>query len=476
MSLKKFFSFPFTFLFFVVLTCAFLINSGSLSAQDVPAFPAFSSELVSDGAYCWFADPRAIHFTSRDGKIDRTFIGWINRRGDVMACQYDYTSKKIREVVIHSAFERDDHDNPTFLVLPDEHIIIFYTRHTNEPKIWYRVSKNPGDITDLLPPKSLPTDHNTTYPTPFLLSGDPSHIYLTWRGIKWHPTIATLTMPSVQNGYTAEFALKPTQIVHSSAQNTGTAGSSCRPYAKYISDGKSRIYLAFTATHPDNINPTMLYGAYVDVSDLSLRDLNGKVLDADLTKAPIMTVTNTETIADSLAYVIADDRSIRHWIWDSALGKDGAYYVLFTKISPDKTVHTYYYGKWVNGKWHILKLADAGGWFHQNPNTEKCYSAGMAFDHENPQNVYVSVPVGGVFEIVRMTVSADASEIVETTSITRNSTRNHIRPYVISGGKSGSPELIWMHGDYYFWSVNNPNQQRDGFYTGIFTNFISSTK
>src|SRR5690606_41975284 len=92
-------------------------------------------------------------------------------------------------------FQPDDHNNPTFLVLPDDRVMIFYSRHTDEVCFYYRISQKPGDITTLGEEKRLETDHNTTYTSPFILADDPDHIYLCWRGLKWHPTSAKLSLP-----------------------------------------------------------------------------------------------------------------------------------------------------------------------------------------------------------------------------------------------------------------------------------------
>ncbi|MDO9152783.1 MAG: BNR-4 repeat-containing protein [Paludibacter sp.] len=83
--------------------------------------------------------------------------------------------------------------------LPDERIMIFYSRHTDEACFYYRVSKKAGDITSLGEEMKIITAHNTTYPSPFVMSDDPAHIYLCWRGINWHPTIAKLTLPDAQD-------------------------------------------------------------------------------------------------------------------------------------------------------------------------------------------------------------------------------------------------------------------------------------
>ena len=86
-------------------------------------------------------------------------------------------------LLIRSYFQPDDHNNPTLLVLPDDRIMIFYSRHTDESCFYYRISRTPGDITTLGDEKVIKTKDNTTYPSPFILSDDPEHIYLCWRGI-----------------------------------------------------------------------------------------------------------------------------------------------------------------------------------------------------------------------------------------------------------------------------------------------------
>ena len=44
------------------------------AAQD-----AYSGTLVADeGAWCWFADPRALHYENAEGTINATYIGYID--------------------------------------------------------------------------------------------------------------------------------------------------------------------------------------------------------------------------------------------------------------------------------------------------------------------------------------------------------------------------------------------------------------
>ena len=198
---------------------------------------SFSGNVIADeGAWCWFADPRAIHYKSADGEIDAAYIGYIDVHGAIKASQIDFkanTDGMQQDVLVRSRFQPDDHNNPTFLVLPDERIMIFYARHTDEPRFYYRISTKKGDITSLGEEHEIKVANNTTYPSPFILSDDPDHIYLCWRGINWHPTIAKLSLPDDNDNVKVEWG--PYQMV----QSTGA-----RPYAKYHSNGKDKIYVA----------------------------------------------------------------------------------------------------------------------------------------------------------------------------------------------------------------------------------------
>ena len=187
----------------VLVTLTALALQSSRAQERFQGFP-----ITEEGAWCWFADPRAIHYTSDNGSINASYIGYIDVHGNVKAMQMDYNTGRRTEVLVRSYFQPDDHNNPTFLVLPDERVLIIYSRHTDEAAFYYRVSKHPGDISMLGEEKRIATNHNTTYPSPFLMSDDPEHFYLCWRGLGWHPTIARLTLPDENDN--VEIAWGPT--------------------------------------------------------------------------------------------------------------------------------------------------------------------------------------------------------------------------------------------------------------------------
>ena len=430
----------------------FLIGMGvSVEAQERDLY---SGHVVADeGAWCWFADPRALHYENEAGTINATYIGYIDNHGNIKAMQVDFKTNTTSEVLVRSWFQPDDHDNPSFLVLPDERVMIIYSRHTDEACFYYRISRKPGDITSLGEEKRLATANNTTYPNPFILSDDPNHIYMCWRGIGWHPTVAQMSLPDENDDI--EFTWGPYQMVKS----TGA-----RPYAKYISNGKDKIYLAYTTGHPDNEYPNWLYCNVFDVNDKCLYDIKGEKL-SEVEKGTF-TVSKSADYAAAYPYTIVDKTSDRRdWLWNMAFDKNGNPVVGMTKIDQSKKIHDYYYVKWNGSSWQAAFIANGGGQFHQTPNVEMCYSGGMAIDRDHPNDVYCSVPVDGVYEIVKYTMSEDGQRVVASEPVTRGSALNNMRPFVMEDTNNSPLRLLWMNGNYYYWIVNT--RYTEGYPTSI---------
>ena len=454
------------------LSCCLISFAMTATAQT----DSFSGSTIADeGAWCWFADPRAIHYKSADGSIDAAYIGYIDVHGAIKASQVDFKAKAEgfqQDVLVRSRFQPDDHNNPTFLVLPDERIMIFYARHTDEPRFYYRVSTKKGDITSLGDEHEIKVANNTTYPSPFILSDDPEHIYLCWRGINWHPTIAKLSLPDEDDKVNIEWG--PFQMV----QSTGA-----RPYAKYHSNGKDKIYVAYTTGHPDNEWPNWLYFNTINLNakkeadgsvttNPQLADLKGNVLSTISNGA--FKVSKTSDYKSKYPGTILDAPSnYRDWVWQIALDKEENPVVAMVRISNDKNSHQYYYARWNGSNWKLTDLANGGGRFHPS-NTEYCYSGGMALDEANINDIYLSIPTQSetagkkIYEIWKYTV--DENGIVSAKEqVTKNSEKNNVRPFVLPGSGESKLRLTWMHGDYYYWLVRIGYPL--GYPTGIHTDY-----
>lgn len=440
---------------------AFLLAACEM-ARYVDGASTYDGHVVAGkGAWCWFADPRALHHESKDGSINKTYLGYIDTDGTIKAMQYDFKTRTQQEVLIRSYFQPDDHDNPTFLVLPDERVMVFYSRHTDEPCFYYRISRVPGDITTLGEEKKILTKNNTTYPSPFILSADPDHIYLCWRGIKWHPTIAKLSLPDKNDDVKVEWG--PYQMV----QSTGD-----RPYAKYYSDGKDKIYLTYTTGHPDPEYPNDLYFNYIDIKTLQLTDINGRVL-SKIANGPLQVNKTVDYVSQNPTLVV-DHSGERDWVWQVVPDSAGRPVIAMVRISRDKKSHNYYRARWTGTEWKQDFVAHAGGAFHQTPRLEMCYSGGLAIDPIHTNVLYCSVPVAGrygtVYELQRITINDRSGEIEKVEAITSNSKKNNIRPYIIPNSGNTPLRLAWMHGDYYDWIVSK--QRSQGYATEIHSEFV----
>ena len=433
-------------------------SSGTLKSNQVTGVYE-GNEVTKEGAWCWFADPRALHYENSGGTINSTYIGYIDVHGNIKASQLNFITGKTNEVLIRSYFQPDDHDTPSFLVLPDERIMIFYSRHTDEACFYYRISKKAGDITSLGSEMKILTVDNTTYPSPFIMSDDPTHIYLCWRGINWHPTIAKLSIPDSQDNVSIVWG--PYQMV----QSTGA-----RPYAKYYSNGKDKLYLTYTTGHPDNEYPNYVYFNYVDINTLQLKDITGTVLST-IANGP-HNVNKTTYPSQYPNAVVDSPTDQRDWVWQASMDKDGLPVIAMVQISNDKNTHNYYYAKWTGTVWRKTFLANGGGHFFQTPGLELCYSGGMAIDDSNPNIVYCSVPVAGtsgtVYEIVKYTIGTDGT-VISSQQITTNSTLNNARPFIVNNSPNSPLRLTWMHGNYYDWIVSSTNPM--GFPTGIHSDY-----
>ena len=409
-------------------------------------------EVDDEGAWCWFADPRSIAYKNEDGTLDFSIMGYIDIHGNIKATQINHLTDEVNEVLIRTNIQPDDHNNPTFLVLPDERIIVFYSRHTDEACFWYRVTEEKGDLTTLGEEKCLNTSANTTYPSPFLMENDPDHIYLMWRGINWHPTIAKLSIPD-ENGDTL-FTYGPYQMV----QSTGA-----RPYAKYASNGVDKLYVTYTTGHPDNEDPNWTYFNQIDIKTMTLEDINGNTMST-IANGP-WNVNKSNANQTNIV-----DTGNRDWVWQTAVGEDGLPVIAMVNLRNNRADHDYYYVKWNGTKWVKTYLGYGGGHFHQTPGLETCYSGGMAIDPDNTNVMYCSVPVEGVFgrvyEIVKYTMNDEGTQVVSTEQITKNSKKNNVRPFIIPNSEDKDIRLIWMYGDYYDWIVSS-NYNGMGYCTAV---------
>lgn len=422
--------------------CAFVcwlfilgVTGWSVTQQAVGAEPAEAfSSFTEDGGWCWFADPRAV---ARDG---RTYTGWVTEDGSVQAGMMEHASGKVSVTTLHGKFQRDDHDNPAFLFLPDGRLMAFYSKHGG-PDMNARVTTRPGEFTDWETERVLDLFGATerprktiTYPNAVTLAAEANAIYLFWRGDSWKPTFSKST--------DAGRSWSPARVI---VARSG-AGSDNRPYVKIASDGIGSIHMIFTDGHPRNEASNSVY--YACYRDGAFYKADGTII-ADVAQLPF-----TPEQADCVYN--AATTGVRAWVFDVAADKAGRPVIAYTRL-PKETDHRYHYARWDGAKWTDRELCPGGKWFPQTKTgkteTEPHYSGGLALDHDNPAVVYLSRPVNGVREIERWTTT-DGGKTWASKAVTTGSKYDNIRPVVVRGHATLGPTVLWesLSGSYFHYT------------------------
>jgi hypothetical protein len=209
------------------------ISSIEIEISDELELPK-SANISQSGAWCWFADPRAVHYKNK------TYVGFIDTFGNITVASYDHNDHMLNTTTLHHHMIKDDHSNPSIHIRPDGHIFVFWSGHGG-PIMYYRRSVHPLDISEWEPEAKIPTNSKGkfgfTYPNPVTLSKESDDLYLFWRGGNYNPNWSKLDN------------LKKTW----SEDKTLVSVPGQRPYIKIRGNDKDTIHFAFTEAHPRNM-------------------------------------------------------------------------------------------------------------------------------------------------------------------------------------------------------------------------------
>ncbi len=465
-------------------------------------------------------DGKTITYASNNGyqfKEDKTYMGWVEDGGNIVIAEYNHNTDEYKRVVIHEKLESDDHNNPAVVVLPDGRIMAVYSMHTNEAYMYYRVTKNPEDISEWNKEQYYhcqsvtPDDtdvYHATYPSVFMVHDDMGQegndvIYMGWRGVHWKPTLAKFSMPD-ENGV-CETLMHQTQFANTTygystydgadAPNAkadgGRTDSGRRPYTKYDYDyKKNRIYITFTANHPDNDKRNHIFYLYFDINDQNLYTAkdrllqplpfenqqsyrtqgavvngvhtNGQwgVLTADLVgEYPELLVFDASEQTGESFNPRNGNVERRGWTWDISHNEKGEPCIVYVDITATppgengelptwykaeengntRSHHYYWYARWDSETqtWVKTFLTYGGKWWHENATQERCYSGGLTFDHnaKDANVIFLSIPTmgkyGNMFEIYRWESDDHGATWTTREPITQDSKACNARPNAI---------------------------------------------
>lgn len=388
--------------------------------------------LVDDGAWCWFADPRAVYHKGAEEKI---YYGYITSKGDVGVGSTD-KNKNSESFILHEELQVDDHNVPSFLFLPDGKILTFYTEHNG--RFFTRKSTNPEDIRAWEEEQTHSfglEGFYITYSHPVMLSEENNRIYVFFRARnKRDPK--NPKMVDWRQYYTYSDDLGETWVPAKSYLSSYGDHDKI-PYLKVVSDHKSRIHFLFTDSHP-KIGFASVYhmyyenGAFHRTDGEFVQEMDGQLVDLE----------KLSKLYD------AKEGKLKAWIWDVALNKKGNPVVAYAHY-PSVNDHIYRYAYWDGKKWNDKEVVNSGGYITSPEKNgavlEEHYSGGIVLDHHNPDNIFLSRAVEGVFEIEKWNLKGNRWI---SQKITSGSTENNVRPYVVDHYPGKKPMVIWMQGRY----------------------------
>ncbi|BCU79723.1 BNR-4 repeat-containing protein [Luteolibacter sp. LG18] len=417
--------------------------------------PGNAVEIAPDGAWTWFNDERSI---IHQGSL---YAGYMKANGLAGVTRYNLSTGTSQHMVLGTATSQqvDDHNNPSFTVLPDGRITALYSKHAGPAVFYQRTSTitQPSTDADWGAEQTRTVPASNTYANTYRLSGENNAIYNFHRCINFNPTLTI----STDNG----------QTWGTSRQLVGTGSGSTRPYPRYCSNGVDRIDAIYTDGHPRDVNNSVYHlyyqnGVLRKTDGTAIKNLADIPLDHDGGERG--SVIYQYSAAAWGTGQGPDDwiPTGRGWTWDVHYGKDNAPVCVF-QVQKDEAAGTgwnndriyYYYARWTGTAWQKRFIAQGGRPIY---SSEDDYGGGMCLDPEDPRIVYIStnaaspfslgeinaVPLrsGEKYEIYRG-FTADGGLTFTWTQITVNSTSDNLRPIVpVHHGRQEC--LVWFYGTY----------------------------
>lgn len=396
-------------------------------------------ELNDDGGWCWFQDERALVLGERvilgtvaSGHSDPGRRGWVEitdwgPNGVVRSALHRPDTETERKAWL------DDHNAPALLERRDGRILAVYCQHGRESRIYYRVSKEPGQTKEWGPERVFEpsTTSRVTYSNLHRVGG---RIYNFFRGL--------------DNSY------KPSYIYSDDEGETWTKGNVViqvparvrhRPYVRYAGDGRETVHLFYTEGHPRDFDNSV-YHVY-------LRD--GQLHRSDGT--PVARLEDGLKSPDEGTQIFRGDASNVAWTSDVHLDTKGRPVVVYSvqKDGAGKGPgqggedHRYRWARWDGRRWMDEEIAYAGRRLYAG---EDDYTGNVCLDPQNVNVVYASASVdprtgrelaggGGRYQIFR---GERKSGRWQWQQVTRSADADNIRPVVPIGGKG--TVLLWLQG------------------------------
>lgn len=432
-----------------------LCFAGSVQAQTNFAM------LISDGAWTWYNDPRALF---HHGKL---YFGYVQSGTSKSGLSvFDPQTGATSNLWLSGFTQLDDHNNPGLLVKQDGKMLAIFSRHISDQYFSYRRSQSTNPVS----PSDWATEQNLvnsgagmTYANPFELANEGGKIYNFCRNQNFNPTIYTSTDGG--SNWSA-----PQHFI-----SAGTGGT-VRPYVKYASDYSGRVDFLYTDGHPRDVANSLYHlyyagGAFYKTDGTLVKNYASlPILHDSGERGSVIYQYSDAAQSDPNQWIPTG----RAWCWETAYQSNGAPVCVFTVQRDLVTGSTsgtddrlyYYYARWTGSAWQKRFIAHAGRPLYV---AEDDYAGGICVDPQNPNVIYISSNAQDPFNLSDTTniplransryelwrgVTSDGGLTFSWTQITTNSPQDNLRPY-IPRRNGGEPCVIWFRGTYSTYSSYN---------------------
>jgi hypothetical protein len=428
-------------------------GSDPLDPRSVPPLPGNSLQMTADGVWTWFNDERAIF---HQGSL---FTGYVKSNGQYGVTRYDPVTNESFDMIVSTGAsqQQDDHNNPSFTVLPDGNLMILYAKHLGGSQFYQRTSlvNLPSSIADWGPEIVRPLTANNTYNNTYLLSAESNRIYNFHRNLNFNPTI------TVSNDLGATWQPSVPFI------SVGTG--SVRPYPRYCSNHTDRIDLIYTDGHPRDVDNSVYHMFYRSGSFFKT---DGTLIDTYAN----LPLDHQGGKRGSVIYQYSNaawgpgqgpDNWIpgaRGWTWDVHYDKQGHPVCVFqVQLGTDATWSSsriyYYYARWTGTGWQRRFIAQAGRGIYA---AESDYGGGMCVDPKDPNVIYISSNAANPFDLSNINtvplnpnarfeiyrgVTSDGGLTFKWEAVTSKSAADNLRP-IIPENSPFDHTLVWFNGTY----------------------------
>lgn len=408
--------------------------------------------VVSDGAWTWFNDERAIWHD------DKLYVGYVKKNGKISVTQYNPDTETGAETELSTLSQVDDHNNPALHVLPDGKILASYSRHNPDNFFSYRISNStsPQTISDW-GSESTHGSSKHSYSNTYAMSAESDKIYsFTRAGSGWNPNWTV----SSDDGATWSTMQ---ELIKNGDSNT-------RPYLRYSGNGVDAVDFIYTDGHPRNENNSIYHariqgGNVLHTDGSTIKALSATPLVHDAASPERGTIVyqySAATQSDPNEWI----PSGRAWSWDIQQQKNGDPVIAFTVQKDDVTGSGwnhdriyYYYARWTGSAWQKRFIAHAGRPLYDH---EDDYAGGICIDPERPNVVYISSSASNPFDLTSTTnvplntgsryelwkgTTNDGGLSFSWEAVTSGSTEDNIRPFVPKH-HDRAESLLWLKGTY----------------------------